>query len=1451
MRIHLGAGEEGYRRVHAAHALEQRRGVALVLSPHPEALDECRRRLEAAAPRLVRVEPARDVVGAVSDVARGAPHAPGPPVAWIEARRGAPLQKAWLRALAGLNQQREELGREGGIFIVLAGPPELGPIVRERAPDLWSVSRPTVVLEEVPQMVSGGVVQWVHLSDIHLRAGEDWQQRVVLSALVRDLPGLLGEAGVAPDFAVVTGDLGWSGKKDELDAAHRFLVELTRVLGIAPRERLVLVPGNHDVDRSAIPRMVQRDQEAFLRLRRGEPEQFVREVGEILGAPDDLEQYGKRLQAWCEMTASLLGAARQVSPGRPWRTDVFEIGGVQVGVASLCSAWASGPDDEDPGRVVIGERQVREALDELRGTRVRIVALHHPLEWLAEPERAAVRGLLRSEAHIVLHGHLHEAELRVEQVAGGGMAVSAAGACYTGDRYPLGVQAARLDLDTGDLALHFFTHSRKDGGFWHRDPGAARGAEGGVARLRIASLAAPEPVADRGPGADEGLAARLRRQVAQVFGQINFIGLPDHAPKPNATLEDLFVPVSFGENGAREEVRDLAAVKAQLEEGARLAVLGDPGCGKTTLTRYLAVAEATREGGRVPLLVPLRELVRQGRRDGLLLFAAEDATARLSVPTTVADLERLCETGRALVLVDGLDEVADTGDRERIRDCVQALAAAYPETPVLATSRIIGYDAAPLGAPFAQLRLRPFDDGQLEQFVTAWYEVAEPKDPVERARLRGELLGALQSEPRARELARNPLLATLIALVHRYDANLPGERAKLYELVVRLLLETWPRVRRQRFGAIDEGRQREILERVALEMQEGRSGGSNESVTIGRTELERSLVAHLRERDLADKPIAEAERVAAAWVDYLTAGTGLLVEQKPGVFAFLHLSLMEYLAGRALLARELVGGDAQVAQKVAELHRQAHWREVLLLMLGSEATRGGLVDAVFGALDQVEGGDRWETAVFLLSMLREEVDVRPAERDRVLGEVASLVGERDHWYRAARLVRDIIVFGRRSGQSVAAWLRHRLLTAAGEDLQDALLLTPSDAPWSARELLSHRGDSAELVPLLLPFSPETPWGAWAQEHATARAWLEAARLAAPEQGWVWALTLEARRGFGPLLAVLYRASWLGRAYEDAAKALAHEERADARIGLPASVTWRAGTVEVAGCFACSVARLAPAGGVLPARDHFTRDLARVWAQQLEQGLAQGLGRDFARHFAGYFAGDLTRSFAPDFARRFAAAFGPDRVGTVAFEPYPARSFESAQTRERATTVESPPRTQLAPNAPISQRDLVATRDALATIADIHAGLALSAAEGVRVEMAEAVALARLQNRQYVDSLTNLVGPTLLQTLPARLLALALCAYQTTWTWPDSAPFRALFAGPPPDDWLTAHFWHLCQAAGEPGDPTPHIERAIAALDRGDPPDLVEALREHMLVPTPPDVLALFDGDPPPRTPPGG
>jgi len=364
----------------------------------------------------------------------------------------------------------------------------------------------------------------------------------------------------------------------------------------------------------------------------------------------------------------------------------------------------------------------------------------------------------------------------------------------------------------------------------------------------------------------------------------------------------------------------------------RHVLLGHPGSGKTFALRWLALAEEPRtsawgDAATLPLLAPLSVYARDGLNRDLLDHIRDQLLAEgLALGHC---LEPLARAGRACFLLDGLDEGGDAATRKVVVRAVQALAARFPTCPFLVTSRITGFDEAPLSWP--RLQVQPFNDDQVRAFLTGWLHLyaEERLGHTAEVRNRGTAEGRRLAEdvlrhPQVAALARSPLLLTVIAMVHRAGLRLPDHRVELYEHATRILVERWNRLR----GLASDGRASPIKSADAVRMfgpvalatlQRGAIA------TIGEAELRASMDAALAGGRL--RSVVDTDEALRIFKDDL----GLLVEQGPGVWFFLHLTLAECYASWELVRSgglEKLAADPVVAF-------QAHYREVLLLAAGT------------------------------------------------------------------------------------------------------------------------------------------------------------------------------------------------------------------------------------------------------------------------------------------------------------------------------------------------------------------------------------------------------------------------------------------------------------------------------------------------------------------------------------
>ncbi|OIJ68940.1 hypothetical protein WN71_005650 [Streptomyces mangrovisoli] len=378
---------------------------------------------------------------------------------------------------------------------------------------------------------------------------------------------------------------------------------------------------------------------------------------------------------------------------------------------------------------------------------------------------------------------------------------------------------------------------------------------------------------------------------------------------------------------------------AEQEGAARLfALIGGPGSGKTTLARGTALRLCERQWpsrrGRLPVLLYLRDHARALLAEdppGLGAVACQATWLREKVPP--GWLERQLERGRCLVLLDGLDEVADPAERGRVVAWVEQQRARHPENIFLVTSRPHGYQSKPLtGAEV--LQVQRFTPEQVERFLHQWSYAVECRARAETGRevraiadrQAADLMTRLRTRPALYDLSANPLLLTMTANVHRYRGALPGSRAELYAEMCDVLLHRRAEARGLSDATGLEGRhKRHVVQRLALAMMKGRA----RDWPLARAA--RAIQTALREVPGAVTPevfLDEARK------------SGLLVEREQGVYGFAHLTLQEYLAAAQL------GTSRTGKRSLAATVDDPWWRETILLWAAdNDAT--AIVDACY------------------------------------------------------------------------------------------------------------------------------------------------------------------------------------------------------------------------------------------------------------------------------------------------------------------------------------------------------------------------------------------------------------------------------------------------------------------------------------------------------------------------
>jgi HEAT repeat protein/energy-coupling factor transporter ATP-binding protein EcfA2 len=394
------------------------------------------------------------------------------------------------------------------------------------------------------------------------------------------------------------------------------------------------------------------------------------------------------------------------------------------------------------------------------------------------------------------------------------------------------------------------------------------------------------------------------------------------------------------EKGLAEPPREETVAVAEVLKHSRVVVLGDPGAGKTTLLRFVARALALRSPSLAPSfsaeLFPV--YIRLGEYDqycdrqarvSLMEYAPIAANSR-QLSLFPALLETEVAAGRCLFLLDGLDEIVRTDNRIEVRNRIEELARSHPRCRLLVTSRVVGYDHAPLPAGdqgFAHFTLAPFDDREIRRFAELWYDAVRlTGDVTDPTRQNAEaLVQGIQSLEAVRRLATNPLLLTLIALIYWREVRLPRRRVDLYRSATRMLLTKWSQGR----AANSRLSERDVTSRlmaVAFHLHLTSSTG-----LISRRDLERVLLGTKTEPGNNGVHEAEARREVEEFLRTQGQHVGLLLprglnDRNEEMFGFLHLTFQEYYAGR-----ELARLWKQGRFKLGPFLHRPRWEEPILL----------------------------------------------------------------------------------------------------------------------------------------------------------------------------------------------------------------------------------------------------------------------------------------------------------------------------------------------------------------------------------------------------------------------------------------------------------------------------------------------------------------------------------------
>ncbi|WP_086839899.1 NACHT domain-containing protein [Amycolatopsis kentuckyensis] len=500
-------------------------------------------------------------------------------------------------------------------------------------------------------------------------------------------------------------------------------------------------------------------------------------------------------------------------------------------------------------------------------------------------------------------------------------------------------------------------------------------------------------------------------------------------------------------------------VESALGESTRILVRGEAGSGKTTLLDWLAVTAARAEftgkladwNGRVPFPIRLRS------------FAAEPLPRPEEFVPHIAPMlappegwaRRVLEAGRAMVLVDGVDEVGANHRRE-VKAWLRKLSLAFTDTLFVVTSRSAAADQRWLAAEgFDCVLLESMSADDIEALVTRWHRAAAAGGTVrpgtDLSAVQRRLLNQLDSRPHLRTLAASPLLcAMLCALNLAHRSELPRDRMDLYRKALSMLLHL--RDAERRIGVLlTEAQKQVLLGDLAWRLS-----------LASKVELSKDRAREHIARRLPSLP--HVDHTPDEVLNHLLERSGVLREPVPDRVDFVHRTFQECLA-----ANEATEQD-HVETLIDRAHLDTWWETIVMACGHAKHHQAGKL--LRGILDRADEDPRYARHLRLLAAacLETVSNAEPA----VISRVEDVIKETLVPPRSIRETQSLATIGRRVLRYLPPSLDGLSDAVAAASVRTAALTAGNDA----FELLrSYAQDSRQVVQFQLSrawryFDPE-------------------------------------------------------------------------------------------------------------------------------------------------------------------------------------------------------------------------------------------------------------------------------------------------------------------------------------------------------------------------------------------
>ncbi len=359
---------------------------------------------------------------------------------------------------------------------------------------------------------------------------------------------------------------------------------------------------------------------------------------------------------------------------------------------------------------------------------------------------------------------------------------------------------------------------------------------------------------------------------------------------------------------------------------SKLIVFGKAGSGKTTTLQSIAVYcnQGKFKSEHLPIFINLKKFAEINNDSNQIILSKYIYQEFNEYGISESEITSIFSHGKALILLDALDELTDAQSEKIIREICKFSEKFYKNTIIL-TCRLAAQQYYFKG--FAEVEIADFSKSQIATFVDKWFVAAVKNSLWEGKAKASEFMKKLElpENQQILELATTPILLNLTCLVFQFLGDFPALRSELYKQALELLLVRWDEARGIKRDEVY--RNLSLLNKIKLLCRLAATTFTQRDYFFPKTKIQLLIAEYLHQlpHALTDREALEINSTAV--LQAIEAQHGLLLEQGRGIYSFSHLTFQEYLTAREIVTVE----NSQNLQKFVTHVGEKHWREVFLL----------------------------------------------------------------------------------------------------------------------------------------------------------------------------------------------------------------------------------------------------------------------------------------------------------------------------------------------------------------------------------------------------------------------------------------------------------------------------------------------------------------------------------------